>query len=100
MATKRSSQSQQTVTPNPFAQLPGFDVWRTMMDAQRERFEQLAGEVERMEKERHDRTLSAIDEMSRLVKTGLDYQLQLGAQWREAAMEAARKGASLAESGN
>lgn len=100
MATKRSSQAQQNAATNPFTQLPGLDLWRGMLDAQRERFEQMASEYERLEKERHARTLTAIEDMAKLMKSSLDYQQQLGAQWREASLDAARKGAGLVEGSN
>lgn len=100
MATKRSSQTQQAATPNPFTQLPGLDLWRTMLDAQRERFEQMASEYERLEKERHARTMTAIDDLAKLMKSSVEYQQQLGAQWREATVDAARKGAGLVEGSN
>lgn len=96
MATRKTSQTQQSAAPeNPFAALPGVEMWRAMMEAQTQRFEQMIGEMERLEKERHERALSAIDDMTKLVKSGIDYQAQLTEQWRQLSLDAARKGAQM-----
>ncbi|MCA9608760.1 MAG: hypothetical protein KC619_24320 [Myxococcales bacterium] len=95
MATRKPSQTQQTATANPFAAIPGMEIWRSMMESQNERFEQMIGELERLEKERHDRALSAIDDMTKLVKSSIDYQTQLSAQWRELGLEAAKKSIAM-----
>lgn len=94
MATKRSSQTQQMTSNDPFAQIPGVELWWSMMEAQRERLEQLATELSRMEKERHERALAAIDEAAALVKSGVEYNQQLTAQWRDLALETARRSAN------
>jgi hypothetical protein len=96
MATRKTSHAQQS-TPgeSPFATLPGADVWRSMMEAQTERFEQMLAEMERLEKERHERAVSAIDDVAKLVKSGIDYQQQLTEQWRKLGLDAARKSAQM-----
>lgn len=92
MATRKPSQAQQSPAVNPFAAaVPGLDLWRSMFEAQNTRFEQMVSELERLEKERHDRTMSAIDDVTKLVKSSVDYQTQLGAQWRELGLETAKK---------
>ncbi len=96
MATRKPSQPQQTApAANPFAALPGLEIWRSMMESQNERFEQMLGELERLEKERHDRAMSAIDDVTKLVKNTIDYQAQLSAQWRELGLEAAKKSLAM-----
>ncbi len=95
MANRKPSQAQQNPPPSPFAALPGLDLWRSMMESQNERFEQLLGELDRMERERHERTMSAIDDVTKLMKSTVDYQAQLSAQWRDLGLEAARKSLSM-----
>lgn len=96
MESNETSQAQQQ---NPFTsvftQLPGLEMWKTMLQQQNERFEQAIGELERLEKERHERAMHAIDDVTRLVKSSIDYQSKLNAQWRELSVEATRKGLEM-----
>ena len=96
MATRKTSQSQQnTADESPFGTMPGMEMWRSMMEAQTERFEKMVGEMERLEKERHERALSAFDDVTQLLKSGIEYQAQLTEQWRKLSLEAARKSAQM-----
>ena len=95
MATRKTSQAQQETQSNPFAALPGVEMWRSMMEAQAERFEKMVSEMERLEKERHERAVSAIDDVTKLMKSSMEYQRELTEQWRKAGLDAARKGADL-----
>ena len=94
MATRKSSQAQQNETPAlPFGAIPGFEMWRDMMTAQTARFESMLTEMERIEKERHERSVKALDDVTNLMKSSLSYQQQLTDEWRKLGLEAARKGA-------
>ena len=95
MATRKPSQTQHAAPANPFTALPGLELWRSMMASQNERFEQMLTELERLERERHDRAMSAIDDVTKLVKSSIDYQTQLSAQWRELGLEAAKKSLAM-----
>lgn len=95
MATRKTSQSQQETPTNPFAAFPGMEMWRSMMEAQSERFEKVLSEMERLEKERHERAVGAIDDVAKLMKSSIEYQRELTDQWRKAGLDAARKGAEL-----
>lgn len=83
MATETTSHEQ-----HPF--FPGFDLWKSNMSAQSERFEKVMGEMERLERERHERTVAAIDHLSALMKSTLEYQNELAASWRKLGLEAAK----------
>ena len=98
MATRKTSQAQQsTESPatNPLGALPGAGAWSSMLEAQNARFEQMLSEMERLEKERHERMLSSLDDMTQLIKSGVEYQSQLTAQWRQMSLDAARKSVEL-----
>ncbi|MGE0785951.1 MAG: hypothetical protein AB7S26_09705 [Sandaracinaceae bacterium] len=103
MSTETTSQPQQT---NPFfppmpnlPAVPGMDMWKTMMEAQNERFVAMLGELERMETERHARTVKALEETTKLFTTSLEYQAKLAAdaraQWRAMSEEAIRQGTAM-----
>lgn len=94
MAPRKTSQTQHETTPsvlNPFAQLPGAEVWRSMMESQSVRFEKMLGDMERLEKERHQRALGALEDMTALLRSSLDYQQRLADEWRKLGVEAAKK---------
>jgi len=98
MATRKTSQTQQkaeTPATHPFGAMPGAAAWASMIEAQNERFEQMLSEMERMEKERHERMLSSLDDMTQLIKSGVEYQTQLTSQWRQMSLDAARKSVEL-----
>jgi len=98
MATRKTSQAQQkteATAANPFGAMPGASAWASMIEAQNERFEQMLTEMERLEKERHERMLSSLDDMTQLIKSGVDYQTQLTSQWRQLSLDAARKSVEL-----
>lgn len=99
MANRKPSQEQQetapTSTPNPFAAMPGMELWTSMMDAQAARFESMLGQMEKVERERNERALSAVEDLASLVKTSLSYQQQLADEWRKLGLEAARKSAAM-----
>ena len=94
MATRKTSQAQHETPAHLFAAVPGADAWRAMVEAQAERFEQLVGELAKLDEERHARTMRAIDDVTRLVKSSVDYQAQLSTQWRELGVEVAKKSMS------
>ncbi|GAB5541094.1 MAG: hypothetical protein RLO52_43460 [Sandaracinaceae bacterium] len=98
MATKKTSQAQHESNGMPFPGLPGMEMFRGMMQAQSERFEKLFTDIERLEQERHERTLSALEDMTQLMKSTLHYQQQLGDQVRRASLEAARKSLEMTTS--
>lgn len=91
MATRKSSQAQNDAPANPFTALPGAEIWKSMFEAQNERFEKMLGEMEKLEKERHQRALHALDDMTNLVKSSMAYQQQLTDEWRKMGVEATRK---------
>ena len=92
MAPRKTSQAQQNEAPTAtFPSMPGMEIWRDMMTAQAARFESMVNELERLERERHERTLAAMDDAGALIKSSLDYQRQLGDEWRKLALEAMSK---------
>ncbi|MFK7989378.1 MAG: hypothetical protein AB8I08_25405 [Sandaracinaceae bacterium] len=91
MATRKTSQAQQATAANPFATVPGAELWKSMMEAQNARFEKLLTEMEKIETERHTRALHAFEDMSNLVKTSMAYQQQLSDEWRKMSLDTARK---------
>lgn len=92
MATRKPSQAQNNALPaNPFANLPGAEIWQSMFEAQNERFEKMLSEMEKLEKERHTRALHALDDMTNLVKSSMAYQQQLTDEWRKMSVDTARK---------
>ncbi|MEC7524292.1 MAG: hypothetical protein VYE22_30700 [Myxococcota bacterium] len=98
MATKKTSQAQHNGESFPFPGLPGVEMFRGMMQAQTERFEKMFSDIERLEQERHERTLAALEDVTQLMKSTLHYQQQLGDQVRRASLEAARKSLEMATS--
>lgn len=94
MTTEKTSQAQHSPFSG-FLAMPGLDAWRAMMEAQTARFEAMLSELERLERERHERTVSALDDATRLVKSTLEYQRELAAEWRKMGVEAAKKSAEL-----
>lgn len=94
MTTEKTSQAQHSLFPS-LPGMPGMDAWRTMMEAQTDRFGKMLSELERLERERHDRSLTALEDMAKLMKSTLEYQRELGTEWRKLGLEAARKGAEL-----
>ncbi len=97
-AKKPSHEQHDTTATNPFAAfaaVPGMDAWRSIFDAQTSRFEKALGEMERLERERHMRTVTAIDDMTQLFKSSLEYQRELATEWRKMGVDAAKKGAEL-----
>jgi len=101
MATRKTSQAQQETAASPahpFMSLPGMEMWRSMMESQNQRFEQMLAEMARLETERHERAVSSLDDVTKLIRSGLDYQAQLTAQWRELSLEATRKTVAMVQS--
>lgn len=95
MTTKKTSQEQHEGAPRPFPTMPGLDLWRAMFEAQTARFDAMLVEMERLERERHERSVQAIDDVTRLVKSTLDYQRDLAGEWRKLGLDAAKKSAEL-----
>jgi hypothetical protein len=77
---------------DPFALVPGYAAWKAMLDTQTERFEKAMTEMERLERERHERAVTAIDDFAQLVKSGLEYQQKLVTDWRKLGLDAAKVG--------
>ncbi len=94
MTTEKTSQAQHPFFPG-FPAMPGLDAWRSMMEAQRQRFETMVAELDRMERERHERALTALEDMSKLMKSTLEYQRELTTEWRKMGIEAAKKSVEL-----
>jgi hypothetical protein len=84
MANNDSSQEQHPM-------FPGFDTWQSVMSAHTERFEKVVGEMERLERERQERALLAIDQLGALMKSTLEYQNELATAWRRIGLEATKK---------
>jgi hypothetical protein len=97
MTTEKTSQAQHPFFPSlpGFPAMPGLDAWRSVMEAQTERFEKMTAELERMERERHERALTALEDMAKLMKSTLEYQRELTTEWRKMGLEAAKKSAEL-----
>lgn len=95
MTNRKSSHAQQNPASAAFPAIPGLDAWRSMMDAQATRLTQMLGEMERVEKERHERVLTTMDDVGKLIRSGVEYQAQLATQWRELGLDAARKGVAM-----
>ena len=95
MTTRKPSQVQQNPASAAFPAIPGLDAWRSMMEAQAARLTQMLGEMERLEKDRHERVLTTMDDVGKLIKSGVEYQTQLASQWRELSLDAARNGVAM-----
>ena len=97
MPPRKPSQPQQSTPANPFLSMPGVEAWTSMMSAHNERFEQMLSEMGRLEAERHERAVRSLDDVTQLIKSGLEYQAQLTSQWREMGLEATRKGVAMVQ---
>lgn len=95
MTTRKRSQAQQDSAASAaipgLPVFPGLDVWREVMEGHAARFDAMLTEMERLERERHERTLTALDDVTSLVKSTLGYQQKLADEWRRLGREAARK---------
>ena len=47
------------------------------------------------DKERHERVLTTMEDATKLIRSGVEYQAQLAAQWRDLSLDAARKGVAM-----
>lgn len=67
--------------------------WKKMLTEQGERMAAMYDEMGRLEAKGLEQARTAIDEATRLMKSALDYQSQLSAEWRRLALEATRRAA-------
>jgi hypothetical protein len=80
----------------------GFDAtgnvqgaWAKVWKDQLERLETMGKEIERVEQQSFEKATEVVDESARLAKETFAYGHKLGAEWRKASLEAARKTAEL-----
>ncbi len=76
---------------NLFFPMFGYGLFKETMEKQMEQFGATLSELEKMERERIERTEAAIDDMTRLAKASLSYSHQIMGEWRKLNIEAVKR---------
>ena len=71
------------------------DSWKKMVDEHAARVASMVEEMGRLEARGLEQARGALDEAQKLVRTSLDYQAQLTAEWRKLAVETTRRAAEM-----
>jgi hypothetical protein len=69
--------------------------FKKLVDEQGVRVQSMFEEMAKLEARSMEQARVAIDESTRLMKSALDYQAQLSAEWRKLALEAAKRATEL-----
>lgn len=71
------------------------DAWNKMVTEQTDRVSAIYDEVAKLEVKGFEQTRSAIEETTKLFRSGLEYQLQLAAEWRKLTLDMTRRAAEV-----
>ena len=71
------------------------ETFKKLMTEQNARIEKMTEELAKIEAKGLDQMRTAIEEATRLMKSSLDYQAQLSAEWRKMAVEATRRATEM-----
>ena len=71
MAEKKTSQAHNDTLP-----------WQRAADESAEHMGAFLGQLEQLEVETAERAAESVDEIARLMKEGIDYQMRLATEWR------------------
>ena len=74
---------------------PMKDAWNKMVSDQTDRLASMYDEVAKLEAKGFEQTRAAVDETTKLVRSTLEYQMQLAAEWRKLALDATRRAAEV-----
>lgn len=71
------------------------DAWNKMVTEQTDRIAAMYDEMAKLESKGFEQTRNAIEESTKLVRSSLEYQMQLAAEWRKLALDATRRAAEM-----
>jgi len=71
------------------------DAWNKMVTEQSDRVAAMYDEVAKLETKGFEQTRTAIDETTKLVRSSIEYQMQLASEWRKLALDATRRAAEM-----
>lgn len=71
------------------------DTWNKMVTEQTDRIAAMYDEVAKLEAKGFEQTRAALEETTKLVRSSLEYQMQLAAEWRKLALEATKRAAEM-----
>ncbi len=71
------------------------DAWNKMVTEQTDKVAAMYEEIAKLEAKGFEQTRAALEETSKLVRSSLDYQLQLATEWRKLALDATRRAAEV-----
>jgi hypothetical protein len=71
------------------------DAWNKMVNEQTDRIAAMCDEVAKLETKGFEQARQAIEETTKLVRTSLEYQMQLASEWRKLALDATRRAAEV-----
>ena len=71
------------------------DAWNKMVTEQSDKVAAMYDELAKLETKGFDQTRAALEETTKLVKSTLEYQMQLAAEWRKLAIDATRRAAEV-----
>ena len=71
------------------------DAWNKMVTEQTDRIASMYDEFSKLESKGFEQTRNAIEESNKLIKSSLEYQMQLATEWRKLAQETTRRAAEM-----
>ena len=71
------------------------DAWNKMVNEQTDRIAAMYDEVSKLETKGFEQTRAAIEESNKLMRSSLEYQMQLAGEWRKLALETTRRAAEM-----
>ena len=71
------------------------DAWNKMVTEQTDRIASMYDEISKLETKGFEQTRNAIEETNKLVRSSLEYQMQLTSEWRKLALETTRRAAEM-----
>lgn len=71
------------------------DAWNKMVTEQTDKVAAMYDEVAKLETKGFEQTRAALEETTKLVRSSLEYQMQLAAEWRKLTLDMARRAAEV-----